>query len=172
MIDIHALLDRLRHRRGAPDASPDEEIPTYVTEAIEWHRGNHDVEENAEGTPPDDEEIRLHAIWVVEAYPPSRIDNLKNGLELLGGNYEPIYNPGPGDWLADSRLQSWGGGWRNMGLIAPKSDSGLVGADHRADLPAGVQYVEGALHQVLPSVTIAVFCFVFAEGAGHRQDRF
>ncbi len=167
MVDVRTILRDLRHRLSAPTASPHEEVPPYVTEAIQWHRENHDREENAEGTPPEDEEIVLHAVWVVEAFPPSKIGNLAEALERLGGTYEPVYNPGPSDWLADSRRQSWGGGWRTLGLIAPHGAKGFD-VEHRADLPAGVEYAMGALHQVLPSVTVAVFCFVFAESGDDR----
>jgi hypothetical protein len=61
-----------QHRRHARD----------LKEVAEYHR-ERDPTENAESTPPADEEIRLHAVWLAESYPPSFFDSLLDAVARL-----------------------------------------------------------------------------------------
>lgn len=155
--------------RRQPPAPRENDRLDSGKEAVEWHRKERDEQENDEGIPPETEEIRQHCIWIVEAFPPSRIKALNAGLQSLGWNAQTPIDIDPVSWLDDARRGAWGGGWLNIGLILPE-DSREQWFPRRkiASLPAGVRFANGALHQPIPSVSFAVFQFVL-ENDGHDR---
>ena len=136
-------------------------IDSQLDDSVRWHREHRDERENTEGIPPASEEIRHECVWVVEAYPPSTVDSLVEGLRKNGFDVpEFIHTSNTITWLIDSRRDSlFGGGWANLSVIGPPNQKSWM--PYRAmKLPEGVQYVQGGLHQALPSVTFALFQFV------------
>lgn len=116
------LSKRLAHwrKRRAPDQSVVDSVPASVAQSVTWHRKNKDDRDNAESVPPENEKVLLNCIWVVEAYPPSQIENLKTGLQALGWDKGSPIDSSPGEWLAESRRQFWGGAGKDSGLLLLK----------------------------------------------------
>jgi hypothetical protein len=79
------LSDWFRSRQPIVQDGNDQ-IAGSENDPVEWHRREHDEQENNEGVPPETEEIRQYCIWMVEAFPPSKIQALKDGLQNLGWN--------------------------------------------------------------------------------------
>ncbi len=149
------------------DSRPENAEPDSRAADVEWHRKEHDEEDNEKGRPPETEEIRQHCIWVVEAFPPSKIEALKNGLQTLGWSAETPLDEDPVSWLADTRQSAWGGAWLNLGhIVAENSENQWYPRRKVGILPGGIQFASGLLHQPVPSVTFAAFRFVFALDGG------
>ncbi|MFA5907364.1 MAG: hypothetical protein WC815_01170 [Vicinamibacterales bacterium] len=161
---LTAFVANLTGRFANSTAEP---VPDHIAKSMEFCRDVQDPKENSKGYPPANEQLRTHAIWIVEAYPPSEVARLVAALDALGGDsWRANGGERPAEWVLKARNQvrGWGGGL-NLGYFVPTGATGYVGVEYRVNLPAGIKYVRAGLHQLLPSVTMGVFCFVLEEGS-------
>jgi hypothetical protein len=159
---------RSRFERTANTASQ-QSLEDQIERGVRWHREHRDAKENIDGLPPESEEIRHQCVWVVEAYPPSLVKGLAEGLQKHGWAVPTFaHSIDAVAWLDDSRKGLFGGGWLNLGVItSPESQGGWM--QHRVmSLPEGIEYIIGGLYQTLPSVTFAVFQFVLSVDSRDR----
>lgn len=132
----------------------------------------HDLQDNANTTPPDDERIELQCVWTIEFYTPSHIDGLLGGLSTLGWNRhdDGIAGRDPVLWVRNIRERTSGGGWLNLGVIERPGKSRFLGARRSAPLPEGVEYALGQIFALTSSITCVAICFVVAEDQSTRLD--
>ena len=127
-----------------------------------------DPEGNEKSAPPEDEEVRLVALWAVEFYSPTHTDNLYRSFRRLGWNknkedarHDPLL------WLDDLRAKQ-GAGWMSLGMLTPNDNSSFVGMTrHTVPLPDHVAYAMGSIHALTPSLNCIAVCFVFDDESDH-----
>jgi hypothetical protein len=132
-----------------------------------------DVKSNAESTPPPGERIELHSLWLAEAYSPSTVMNLLNGLRRLGWASDLSQSLGEVNlarWVASSRAAAYGGSWANIGTIVNPGDTRFLGTTREALLPEGVDYARGTVSTLTPSLTVLVIQFVFTDQVAQDFD--
>jgi hypothetical protein len=86
--------------------------------SITEEAGRRDPRENAASAPPDDEELRLQAVWLAESYPAAyaepplaRLGELATGKHgMMARGAEAV------SWLEET-LRSGGAGWAPLGPI-------------------------------------------------------
>lgn len=121
-----------------------------------------DDEENDRGTPPTDERIAWHAVWLSEAFLPSTIGQLATGVEHLGW-WESHQDQTIGESIAAGR-SGRGGGWANLPLLFRRTKRPTYGLRSRdRELPDGVSHVTGHIHYLTPSLTVLIVGFRFDE---------
>jgi hypothetical protein len=130
-----------------------------------------DAAENAECTVPEDQEIRIEAIWVAEIYPPTVAPRLVQDLINMRWEEDPSRSnrPGVSTFLAEQRSQ-WGGSWLNLGLVLRPADRRFLGSHRRADLPQGVDHASAEILSPAASFSILVVQFNLDNEASLRID--
>ena len=134
----------------------------------EWQRARDDSH-NALTTPSYGHLFMYEGLYLVEAYPPSLIGNLLDGIARLG------WNKGDSSWQPRDLLTSVTqgrarGGFRyRVGPIVRKPGIFLKSIVDR--LPHGVEYVDAAIVGLTPTTTFAVFHFVFDETVAGQLDQ-
>lgn len=119
---------------------------------------------NAITTPPVDESIRLPALWVIEAFTPAVSHRLEEGARKLQSDYDQSgAQPDFVARISQMRRSAAGGGWLNLGYIAPPPRARGVLLHLAADVPDGVHAVRASLVQPFPSTTI-LCCQFLLEG--------
>lgn len=132
----------------------------------EWAWANRDDKENG-WIPPPGEDIRLHGVWVAEAYLPSSILALVEGIERLGW-WESHRDQTIAEMIEQGR-SGRGGGWLNLQLIRGQAKRRrLSQRDAGRRLPDGVEYTTGQVHFLTPSLTVLVVGFRFDETVSER----
>jgi len=169
------LLSRLRARLfGSPEQRErSAQLRKADAEALAYHHGERDREENQESQPPSDEAIKICCLWVVEFYGPSQLQNLLDGFARLGWDKRKFdYRDSATEFVLKVRKENGTGAW--MGLDAIYSPdyprrSWMDGITW--ELPNGVEFAIPNLHQVMPSVTAVSLQFVFDDAtAGCFQE--
>jgi hypothetical protein len=131
-----------------------------------------DPQENAASTPPENEEVRLQAVWLAESYPAAYSDPLLDKLRLLAGGKSGTTARGAEAvaWLEEA-LRSGGAGWASLGaIVTPGSDLFAHTDPIEIELPPGVRYALGGVHLFVPSHALLVVCFVLDELASKRVE--
>jgi hypothetical protein len=124
---------------------------------MEEHAASREGEDNARSTPPPEEDIRVHSIWMMECFTPSTIAGLLRGLEKTGLDQDPISwasDHKPLAWVLRSRTGVWGG-WTKVGRFSRIATPWSI----RGPLPTGTSGVDLELHSVAPSVTVLIARF-------------
>ncbi|MEX1015012.1 MAG: hypothetical protein WDZ80_07710, partial [Candidatus Paceibacterota bacterium] len=106
--------NNIGQQRGAKPSNPEEDF--FTAEEREFYKTK-DAEQNRLSAPPEDVRVYLPAVWVFEAYTPSYIDILKEGL-LKTQLVEKIKQFNRRDILEElqaMRSRSRGGSWFNIG---------------------------------------------------------
>lgn len=141
----------------------------HVREMEEYY-ADRDPDINEKTSPPDDEQVRVRSIWVVEAYAPRTVDQLLDGIDRLGWDQQGYYGSAtPSDWVRNSRGSPWVGGRYPLNHIVPPGRPWLP-SGFRAPLPEGVRSIYGSLHSVGPSTTLFVAQFILKRDLGLRSD--
>lgn len=151
-----------------PEDQPTDEGPDgQFDEALKYHHEQADPEDNRNTTPPEDECIEIHSIWVAECYAPSHTDDLLSSIKELGWDQEKItdfFTGGVTGWLEEGRRSPFGGSWLNLSVIVKPGQKSFIGTDLKvAELPVGVDYAQGYAFNVLSSLTIITIQFVLTD---------
>lgn len=125
-------------------------------EALEYHHNGQDQKDNESSKPPTGEEIRVPAIWAIEAYPPTSIENLLNGIDNLGLT-KTRRSSGVGELLENIRSRVFGGGFINLEPIVRKDKYILHGV--KGPLPDDVAEIRLSIYQLVPSITLLICQF-------------
>jgi hypothetical protein len=156
--NLGAWLERVAPGHRAREMGKQEAV------VLELHHGKFDEIDNQESSPPPDERVRLHCLWVIEFFPPSRRAALIEGLKDLGWDKpEDLSAVSPVAWVQDIRKHFGVRGWLGLGPIARHGDPGYLMSIRRAPLPDGVSLAFGSIHHLLPSVTAVVMQFMVDE---------
>ncbi|UVH57195.1 hypothetical protein NWF24_30880 [Variovorax paradoxus] len=133
----------------------------------------HDLEANQESRVPAEENLRLSAFWAMEIFGPTESDRLYSALETLGwsAGFRSHNEGGALEWVQQQRTYGLGGTY-NVGYVTKRADRGkyLLKGNY-ASLPDEVDHLIVRLHQVVPSVTCVVVCFVMKPEAATRYER-
>lgn len=129
-----------------------------------------DISDNKQTQPPDDDDIRMPAVWGVEIFGPSEIKDLYISIKKLGwDNFRRggIY-PSSVDWIKNAR--SYGTtGTLNIGVIVRKEDvSRLAGI--AGPVPDNVEYLIVNIHQMTPAITCVLVGFVLNDDISKRFE--
>lgn len=136
----------------------------------ELHWSEYDDEENDRGIPPTDERIRWHGVWIVEAYLPSTIGSLVEGIQRL--QWWDAHRPEDILRSVRSGRAGPGGGWVNLPLLRRRTQRPVfLMPSLDRELPAGVDYISGSIHFVTPSLTVLVAGFRFDDGLSGSLDQ-
>jgi len=128
-----------------------------------------DDEWNDRETPPSEERLRWHAVWLVEAYLPSNIPALLAGLERLG--WQKKDDESVADFISNCRLSLGGGGLMHLPMLRPPVDKGSYFPDTlKRDLPLGVKLVTGQVQIVAYALTLLIVGFRFDESVSGEVD--
>lgn len=123
------------------------------------HAGRDDDEENARTTPPEEEHIELHSIWMVEAFPPSSSASLGKALRRLPEG-SIFRDEDLADEVARARRFPLGGWWWNVGVLYNDALRGQrIGGGYTA-LPGAIDHMFLSLYLLTPSLICAVAQFV------------
>jgi hypothetical protein len=129
---------------------------------LEYYHKKLDPEKNAQTTPPEEEKIRIPALWAFEVYTPSYIASFHRGVSKLGwSEEEAALSPSFQDSLNRFRYKASGSGWINLGHIVDVSEKTSWPGIRKAELPHGIQSIQASLLQFLPSTTILACQFRF-----------
>lgn len=130
-----------------------------------------DAAENAECAVPEDQQIRIEAVWVAEIYPPSVALRLVKDLAKLRWEEDPMGTgrPGVGAHLAERR-SGVGGGWINLGLVLRPDDQRFLGSHRRAELPKGVDYASAEILSPAASFSILAVQFNLDDDSSLQID--
>lgn len=108
-------------------------------ESIDHYHKERDQKINSCTSLPPGEKVRIPSIWVFEAYTPSLIGNLQDGVDKLGwAGSETLMNPDFPDAISDMRSTRLAGGWLNLGYIVPVNDKQYLGPLRHAPIPPGI----------------------------------
>ncbi len=128
-----------------------------------------DDEHNDAETPPADERLRWHGVWLVEAYLPSSTPALIEGLELFGWKKEG--DETVADFIANCRLNLGSGGSRHLPMLRPPTEMGyFFPGSLKRDLPPGVKLVTGQIQILSYSLTLLILGFRFDESISDEVD--
>ena len=151
------------------EQTTDEAPDGQFDETLKYHHEQADPEDNRNTTPPEDERIEIHSIWVAECYAPSHTDDLLSGIRGLGWDQEKItdfFTGGVTGWLEEGRKSPFGGSWLNLNIIERPGQKRFVGTDLKvAELPTEVDYAQGYAFNVLSSLTIITIQFILTDEA-------
>ncbi|CAB3721740.1 hypothetical protein [Achromobacter piechaudii] len=134
--------------------------------------GSFDDRDNENTRVPEDEELRLRAIWAVELFGPAEIESLLISLTRLGWRAGFGRERGEAvEWVR--RQRSYGvGGWYNIGLVTRRAEqSRFVLAGNHAALPDEVDYLMVQMFHPTPSLTCVVIGFAFREDFQRIYER-
>jgi len=155
-------LRRKAYRRW-PSVFPDPDLRCHLAA---W--ADRDPQENCRTAPTAGEAIEVHALWVVEAYPPSYINDLLSALKVLGWDNAdsslPDHNPVL--WLRQIRQRSTSSAWLNLGPVVRPGSKRFLPSERIAPLPEGIDYAFAQIHNVTSSITCIVVAFVFTAVTG------
>lgn len=141
----------------------------HLKEIAEYHSET-DPAENAESSPPADEEIRLHAVWLAESYPPSFFDSLLNAVARLTRDSRHSSGEPPAERIEEA-LRLGSSGWFPLGrVVPPGSPLYAYLPPMKSALPADAEYAHASIHYLVPSHAIFVMCFVLNENASRRVE--
>lgn len=131
---------------------------------LDYYHNVEDPKSNDETSPPDDEKVKIPAIWAFEVFPPAYIENFHQSINKLGWADEKLDALDDfQDTLHDMRHRVAGGGWINLGLIIDNSSKQTLPRSKTAKLPNGVHSIRASLIQFIPSTTILVCQFNFED---------
>lgn len=119
--------------------------------------------------PPADEHVGLHAVWIVEAYLPSTIGRLIEGLRRLDWWDTHHQEKTIAESVAEGR-SGRAGGWQNLPHLRRRSDRGMFLGSIPRELPDGVKIVSGEIHYLTPSLTVLVAGFRFDDTASVQAN--
>jgi hypothetical protein len=123
-----------------------------------------DKEDNVETRVPEAEELRQRALWGVEIFGPAEIESLYAAFKRLGWTEGLMGNKhsNPAKWVAKQRMYGSSGSY-NLGSIQNRNQKSSFLWDRQAPIPDNVEYMHGYIHQVTPSITAVILCFVLCE---------
>jgi hypothetical protein len=132
-----------------------------------WQDG--DDKRNDAETPPADERLSWHAVWLVEAYLPSNIPALIEGLERFRWYKEG--DESVADFISNCRLNLGSGGSMHIPMLRPPAEKGSFFPDSlKRELPPGVKLVTGQIQIVSYSLTLLIAGFRFDESVSNEVD--
>ncbi len=141
-------------------------------ESIDHYHEEHDQKINTCTNLPPEERVRVPSIWVFEAYTPSLIGNLQDGVDKLGwAGPEALLNPDFPDAISDMRSTRWAGGWLNLGYIVPVNDKQYFPFHRRAPLPSGIEAIQASVWQPFPSTTLLCCQFILADSLANSLEQ-
>jgi len=126
-----------------------------------WSR--HDPDQNVRGRLPDDEDVQVPAIWVVELYTPSTVSGLLDGIRHLGWDYGRSRDDSLTKWMSDVR-EGRRAGWTSLGLVSSLAEARVM-RERTSPLPAGVKAASPILMSLTPSLTAFVVVFLLDDDA-------
>lgn len=134
-------------------------------------RSHRDADDLAETTPPLDERITWHGVMLAEAYGPSHIGGLLEGLNRLGWDAPRDYwfEHALPEWISRTRARPSGGGFFPLSLhrgTSTSSQSGVYGAP----LPNGVDFARGQVLHLTPALTLIVLFFAFEDDVARSVE--
>jgi hypothetical protein len=134
----------------------------------EWQWANGDDEANDSDAPPDGERLTWHGVWLVEAYLPSSIPALVDGLERFG--WQSDRDESVGDFIAKCRLSPGGGGLMPLPMLRPPAVKGFFPGSLNRELPPGVELVTGQIHILSHSLTVLISGFKFDDSVSDEVN--
>jgi hypothetical protein len=130
----------------------------------DFYHNKYDPQKNSETSPPQDENIRIPAIWAFEVYTPSYIANFNEGVSRLDWTQDNwSVSSDFQDTLHNLRSRASGSGWINLGYIVDEATKGFWPGTKKAKLPDGIKAIKASILQFLPSTTILACQFIFAD---------
>lgn len=142
----------------------------HLKELAEYSR-EHDPAENAESTPPADEEIRLHAIWLAESYPPSFFDVLLEAVKRLAADSGHTPGGPPAQRIEEALRLGSSGSFPLGPIVRPGSRLYALASPIETALPAEVEYAHASVHYLVPSHAVLVVCFVADQAGSARVEQ-
>ena len=127
------------------------------------------AEQKAAYAPEQGERVRCLCLWLVEAYPPSRVRGLTRALDRLGVNEGLLGDRDLGDIVRSSRGSYRSGGWFSLPLMTQHAQ--WIGS-HVAikDMPKGVRAIQGKVYTPASDLTLAVLQFILDEDEQLAMD--
>ena len=127
-----------------------------------------DRRDNEASRLPDDEEVHLGGLVLVEVYPPSTSFALYRALEDLAATPDEKEK-----WttrLGEGRSAAGTYGWQDLGVIRRSDRPGLFDVHIDRELPHGIDEVRPRLYFPTPSLTLTVATFTLTDQAGDLSE--
>ena len=132
-----------------------------------------DDRQNAESTPPPEEEIELCCVWAAELYTHAHTENLTQTLRNFDQETEPTTSSSEdlASWFKGTQRHLYGRSAINLGIWAPKGRAApQIFNTRKVGLPDPVEYASGMMFSVSPTLTCIVVRFVFSEEMSNCYD--
>lgn len=146
-------------------------FPSYERDA-EYERSS-DRASNERSRVPEDTDLNVRAVWGVEVFGPNESGQLYEALNRLNWSSGSLRGRG-GDalaWVQQQRLYGNAGNY-NVGLVVrPGQHRRFLGVSNQAEIPDWVDHLLVRIHQICPSVTCVVVCFVLKMEAAKRYEQ-
>jgi|GEM_PF-1231729 len=142
----------------------DDEKTTAEENGVDYYHKKVDPLKNTKTSPPQDEKIRIPALWAFEVYTPSYIAHLHDGVCKLGWSQDDwSVSSGFQDALNELRYRASGSGWINLGYIIDETKETWWPGTKKAKLPDGIESIRASILQFLPSTTILACMFILKD---------
>ncbi len=126
---------------------------------------------NRETRLPPNERLETAALWGVEFFGPNEVERLYAALAKLDWSRRYTEKEMTSDWVRKERTYGHGGSWYNVGLIVRRGDNRFIGDANHAVLPDEVDHAFCEIHQLTPSLTCLMMCFILKEEACSSYER-
>ncbi|PKO93941.1 MAG: hypothetical protein CVU15_00980 [Betaproteobacteria bacterium HGW-Betaproteobacteria-1] len=135
-----------------------------IQSSLDYHHTKKDPQDNLSTSLPDGESVRVSAIWVIDAFTPSLINNLSEGARKLGWTENGTsLNPDFVEKINDMRLGSSAGGWLNLGYIISSDKKRFTPHQLQAPLPEGISAICASVLQPFPCTTLLCCKFILED---------
>ena len=151
---------RAMRQRFRPESPAEHVAPYEPSKEIE-------ARQNIESTPPANEALEWHVLYLGELFLPSHAPALLRGIDALGwreddGDKRAVY-----EWVRRSREQGSFQGYCPVGyLVRERQGPGV----QETELPEGVQHAHPIFWAITPGVTALTIQFVLDEQHGRILD--
>lgn len=129
-----------------------------IEDHLVYYHNKRDPEENEATRLPTDEHVRIKCVWVVEAYPPSHINNLLQGFKELNWD-KGRFSRETLTSNIDYHRKTGRAGVNNLGLISSGPTKWMF-RDRLSEFPSGIDFARASLYHILPSTTVLMVQFV------------
>lgn len=149
-------------------------LPNFIPhpyKEISQNRETRDRANNEESRIPEDESLRLEAIWGVEVFSPTETEQLFESLRRLGWSAGAQPSGEAVRWIKQQRSYGFTGAWYNVGMVTRRSAPQRFPAQTNfAAIPEGVDYLIVQIFQTTPSLTSIVVGFVLTEASSKAYE--
>ncbi len=163
LLKLKSIIDDFQSKIKNENREIDEK--SHIQESLDYFYHKKDPKDNGLTTLPEDERVKVPAIWAFEVFTPEYVDHFYQSLEKLGWLDDMI---SPEHYL-EERLDTLryrvdgGSALINIGFVIDYSAKQTIPSSKQAHLPKGVNSIHISLLRPMASTTILICQFEFSD---------